>query len=425
MAQFSYTAQDENGKIVAGQIEAVEELEATALVQSKGLLVLSIKQEQARQEPAQAQADGSNAKSKFFFNVKLDFLSAGVPAADLIFLAEQLALLIKGGVPLLQGLKILSENVTSPVLRRAIETVSEDISGGSSLSGALARHSKIFDDIWIAMVEAGEASGNLPKALEDISNYLNQRDILKTKIITAFMYPVILMCTSIGVLVFFIVKVVPIFAEIFKSFNMKLPALTVAVISFSNLIVNHLALLIGTVVVGGVLMKMYLRTEAGQWKKAGAILSLPAIGIFVRNVLTERFLINFSLLLKSGVDVIKSLLILEKLFSSNKIFLSAIVGAREKIKGGETIGASFSQLKAFPPLVHQMIRMGEESGKLPEILETLSQYYRRQVDTFIARLTSIIDPIMVLGVGAIVMVIVLAVFMPIFDLSQIGAGGGR
>ncbi|MBI2069255.1 MAG: type II secretion system F family protein [Elusimicrobia bacterium] len=422
MPTYVYLAQNEQGKEVGGEIEAPSEMEAIAQVQRQGLLVLNVRE--IRGLGTRRLADGTSettatpqAKSFSFF------AGGGVPAADMVFLAEQLSTLLKGGLPLLQGLKLLGQNVSSPRLTKALDRVAQDIAGGTNLSQALARHPRIFKDIWVPMIEAGEASGQLPKALEDISNYLNQREALRAKVVTAFMYPSILLATSIFVLAFFIIKIVPVFSDIFKNFNLKLPPLTALVISVSGIITGNLGLIVGGTAGAFFLWRLYLKSDAGQWTSARLMLSLPMFGPFVKNILVEQFLVNFALLLKSGVDILKALLIMEKLLGRNRIISKAIATARESIKGGGTIAQGFAQSKAFPPITVQMMRIGEESGRLPEILDTLSSYYRRQIDNFIARLSSVIDPIMIVGVGMIVTVIVMAVFLPIFELSSVGTGG--
>ncbi|MBI4370555.1 MAG: type II secretion system F family protein [Elusimicrobia bacterium] len=427
MAQFSYSAQNEAGKLAEGSVEAASEMDAIIKLQQKGFLVLNIREIKGPATAVSLAGTSSpvaavNQQDAQKSNRRFSLFAEKVPASDLIFLAEQMGLLIKGGIPLLQGLKMLAQNVTSPLLRRTLEAISGDVAGGTALSAAVGKHPRVFEDLWVAMIEAGEASGNLAKSLEDVGAYLNQRDLLRSKVVTAFMYPAILIGMSIFVLIFFVVKIVPVFSQIFESFNLKLPPLTVAVIAVSKALRNYSPVIIGGMMAVSVSWKAYMKTDAGQWARAKLLLGIPIFGNFVYNMLVEQFLVNFGLLLKSGVDIIKTLTILERLLSKNKKIAHAVAVARESIKGGGTIAAGISQSRVFPGMVVQMIQMGEESGKLPEVTETLSLFYRRQIDTFIARLSSVIDPIMVLGVGVIVTVIVLAVFMPIFELTQIGTG---
>lgn len=436
MPRFAYTAQNEKGQSVEGQVEADGEMDAIAQVQRQGLLVLNIHEDRraayiaasnkqgGKNAPASAvaglpQAATSPGIKKF---LPFDFFAAKAPpAADMIFLAEQLALLLKGGVPLLRGLKILAQNVGHAGLKKTLNKVSDDVAGGRSFYEALARHPEVFGDIWLSMVQAGEASGRLPETLTEVSNYLNQRDVLKARVITAFMYPAILIALSIFILIYFVVKVVPVFAGIFAGFNMKLPALTQFVIDVSSAVTRNFALMAGVSIFGFVCASAYLKTEAGQWAKARLLLALPYFGVFISNLYIEMFLSNFSLLLKSSVDVIKSLQIVAKILSGNKVYAHAALTAAAAIKQGATVSQGFAKAAVFPDLPKQMMAMGEESGSLPDVMQTLAQFYRRQIDTFITRLSSVIDPIMVVFIGGIVGVIVMAMFMPIFELSSVGS----
>ncbi|MBI4064479.1 MAG: type II secretion system F family protein [Elusimicrobia bacterium] len=421
MPLFFYKAQDLYGKKAEGQIEAAQESDAIAKVQSQGLLVLQIRraEDQGGPDAGSKKLGGRSSKPweiSFSFN-----LGGSASSSDMIFVAEQLALLIKGGVPLLDGLKLLADNVESPSLKKTIRAIAMDVAGGAALSAALKRHPHIFSEIWLAMVEAGEIAGQLPKSLEDLSNYLNQRDIMRSKILTAFMYPAMMIAMSIFVLAFFILKIVPVFNNIFVSFNLKLPPLTKAVVFFSSLVVSNLGWIIGFIAAVVIAVKVLLTSDTGQWWKARLFASLPIFGNFMNNMLLERFLANFSLLLRCEVDVIRSLAIMERLFAGNKIYAQAMSVAKEKIRAGGTISQGLAQTRALPPLAYQVVRIGEESGKLAQMLETLSLYYKRQIDTFINRLSSVIDPIMVITIGMFVTVIVLAVFMPIFELTQVGS----
>ncbi len=430
MPRYNYSAQDEKGKMNEGHVDAADEMAAIAQIQRQGMLVLEIHEDkmtlsavkEAKQNVSATPVDKKpELEPKKAF--KFDIFMSGPPAADMIFLAEQLALLLRGGVPLLRGLKIISQNITHPDLRKTLEKVSDDIAGGASFHGALSKHPKIFSDVWLSLVEAGEAGGRLPETLNEISSYFNQRDALRAKIITAFMYPSILVILSICVIFFFLVKVIPVFKAVFEGFNLKLPALTMVVMQMSNLLTSHIVGVMFFMVAVAVGASSFLKTESGKWFKSRRLLTMPILGKFISNIYIEMFLTNFAMLLKSGVDVLRALEIIERLLSGNKEYQYAVTVAIASIKEGSTISQAFARSKIFPDLPKQMMAMGEESGNLPEVMLTLSQFYRRQIDTFILRLSSVIDPIMVVGIGSVVGVIVLAMFMPIFELSSIGMGG--
>jgi type IV pilus assembly protein PilC len=408
MGRFLYTIQDSKGDTSSGTLEAADENEAINVLQGKGFFILSIQAEKETASGGMSRLRGSGGS---------------VGDRDLAFFGEQLATLLNGGVPLVRALSLLAEHSENPALRFAVQSVTRDVASGSALHKALEKHPKVFDTLWGSLVQAGELSGQMPKALKQISAYIQSQAELKAKIITALAYPAVLFTISMGVLVFFIVKIVPTFAEIFKSFDLKLPAITQAIILFSEVLTKHLLELCIAVAVGVSLLKAYLATEAGQYSKAHFLFGLPFFGTFIRNIQIERLLTTLSTLIESGVSILNAISVLEGVFSSNKIFAQALKTVKNDVATGKSISQAFKKSGVFPPLVTEMMWMGEESGKLPDILGTLSTFYREQIEQFTRRFTSIIDPIMVVFIGGIVGVIVLSIFMPIFQLSQIGAKG--
>jgi len=402
MGRFTYTVQDSKGDTSTGSLDAGDENEAINTLQTKGLFILSIQAEKA----------GSKAKAAGG--------GGAVSGRALVFFGEQLATLLNGGVPLVRSLSLLGEHSEDEALRGAVNQVTKDVAGGMALHKALEKHPKSFDTLWVSLVQAGEMGGQLPKALKQISSYLASQEELKGRVITALAYPAVLFMISMSVLVFFIVKIVPTFAEIFKSFDLELPLITQVIIGFSNLLVHNLLPLILGIAGTVFALKGYLATEQGQLTKMKFLFSIPFFGGFMKAIQVERLLTTLTTLIESGVSILNAITVLEGVFQSNLIFFYALRGVKNDVATGKSISASFKKSGVFPPLVTEMMWMGEESGKLPDILTTLSSFYREQVDQFIRRFTSIIDPIMVVFIGGIVGVIVLSIFMPIFQLSQIG-----
>ncbi|MFA6029052.1 MAG: type II secretion system F family protein [Elusimicrobiota bacterium] len=407
MSKFLYTVQDSKGDTSSGSVEASDENEAINALQGRGFFILSIQAERESPSPLKRLRGGTGS----------------VGGRDLAFFGEQLATLLNGGVPLVRGLTLLSEHSENPALKAAVQAVSKEVASGSSLHKALERHPKVFDTLWISLVQAGELSGQMPKALKQVSSYIQSQEELKAKVLTALAYPAVLFTISMGVLIFFIVKIVPTFADIFKSFDLKLPAITQVIIAVSNLLVYNLPALIGVTVVAVFLLKAYLATENGQLAKAQFLFGLPFFGAFIKNIQVERLLTTLSTLIESGVSILNAIAVLEGVFASNRIFATALKGVKNDVATGKSISAAFKKSGVFPPLVTEMMWMGEESGKLPDILGTLSTFYREQIEQFTRRFTAIIDPIMVVFIGGIVGVIVMSIFMPIFQLSQIGGKG--
>ena len=404
MARYAYTVQDSKGETSSGALEAGSENEAISFLQAKGFFILSIIADKSG-------AEGGSKPSG----------SGGTPALrDLVFFAEQLSTLLNGGVPLVRALSLLGENSTSKPLQYALAQVTKDVSSGTALYRALERHPKAFDTLWVSLVQAGEMGGQLPKVLKQIGAYIHSQAEIQGKIITAMAYPGVLMTVSGGVLLFFIVKIVPVFAEIFASFNVKLPPLTAAIIVVSNILVHHLGALILTMVALWFIWNAYVSTESGQETKWAMLFGMPMFGEFLKNMMIERMLTTLSTLIESGVSILNAITVLEGVFANNIIFKRVLVSVKADVAGGKSISQSFKKTGALPSLVTEMMFMGEESGKLPDMLVTLSSFYKEQIDQFTRRFNAIIEPIMVVGIGLLVGVIVLAVFLPIFKLSSLG-----
>jgi type IV pilus assembly protein PilC len=315
---------------------------------------------------------------------------------------------------------LLGEHSSSPGLHYALGVVTKDVASGTALYKALERHPRIFDTLWVSLVQAGEMGGQLPKVLKQVGSYISAQEELKGKVVTALAYPGVLAVISLSVLAFFIIRIVPVFADIFASFNIKLPPLTAAIIMISNVLVNQLAALIFVILVISFSWSAYASTEVGKVTKWNLIFSVPFFGDFIKNMMVERLLTTLSTLIESGVSILNAISVLEGVFATNPIFQRLLKSVKNEVAGGKSISAAFKKTGVLPPLVTEMMFMGEESGKLPDMLVTLSAFYREQIDQFTRRFTAIIDPILVVGIGALVGTIVLAVFLPIFKLSQVG-----
>ncbi|MCQ2410850.1 MAG: type II secretion system F family protein, partial [Elusimicrobiaceae bacterium] len=345
-----------------------------------------------------------------------------VPGHVLAFFAEQLSTLIAGGVPLVRGVALLGEYASNPTLGYVLTQVAKDIAGGQSLHGALSQHPKTFSHIWLSLVEAGEMGGQLSDTLMQISLYTKMQEGMKSKIITAITYPAILSLASVGVLIYFVIGIVPTFAQIFKDFNLDLPLITKIVLNVSSLLVNNGVLIIVSVVFAFIAFRFYIKTGAGRLRWHSFLLSMPLFGNFLKNIYYDRMLSTLSTLLRSGVTILNAILVLEDSFDSNVIIQNALKVVRAEVAAGKSISDSFRATGVFPGLMTEMMLMGEESGKLPGVIATLSKFYADNVDQFIARFSAVIDPILICGVGVLIGIIVASIFLPIFKLSEIGGG---
>ncbi len=406
MAKFTYEVQDLNGKKLRGGVEADSREKVIFALQNKGYIVLDVKE-------GGGGLFGSNAAGG-------PKKTGKVPGHVLAFFAEQLSTLLAGGVPLVRAISLLGEYASNPMLGVVLSQVAKDIAGGSSLHTALSRHKRTFSNIWLSLVQAGEVGGQLADTLMQIAKYTKTQEGMKSKIITAVTYPFILGTASVGVLIYFILGIVPTFAQIFKDFNIELPMITVMVLAVSSFLINHGILLIVMMVGLFVGFRFYIKTPEGKKRWHAFLLSMPLFGNFLKNIYYDRMLSTMSTLLQSGVTILNAISVLEESFDTNVIIQNALKQVRAEVAAGKSISESFRETGIFPGLMTEMMLMGEESGKLPPIISTLSKFYADNVDQFIARFSAVIDPILICGVGALIGIIVASIFLPIFKLSQIG-----
>lgn len=405
MPRFIYTVQDAEGNVTTGALDAEDEDSAVTALQNKGYFILSI-----QSEKSQAKGLASLKKS-----------SGKVSGRDLVFFGEQIATLVAGGVPLVRALSLLSEHAENKALAAVLSQVTKDVSAGSAFHKALEKHPKVFNEIWVSLVQAGEVSGQLPTVLRQITAYSEMQESTKAKIITAVAYPAVLFVMSIGVLFYFVLYIVPVFADIFKDFQLDLPLITKLVVAFSKILTNYFAWMVVIGIGGFFLFRSYIATEQGRlaWNKF--LFGLPILGPFIKNIQLERLLSTMATLIRSGVSILNAVSVLEGAFKKNLIIQNALKKAKNDISSGKSIAESFKKTGIFPAIVTDMMWMGEESGKLPEIIDVLAKFYQEQIDQWLRRFSAMIDPILVVGIGGVIAVIVMSIFMPIFQLSQIGS----
>ena len=404
MQKYTYMVKDAEGKTLKGSVSADNRDKVILALQNKGYLVLDVR------EGTAGLFGGKSSRKR----------GGKVPGHVLAFFAEQLSTLIAGGVPLVRAVSLLGEYASNATLGYVLTQVAKDIAGGQSLHSALSHHPKTFSHIWLSLVQAGEVGGQLAETLMQVALYTKTQEGMKSKIITAVTYPAILMFASVGVLIYFILGIVPTFAQIFKDFNIDLPMITVIVLNVSGLLINNGVLIIVSIIALFVGFRFYIKTTDGRRRWHSFLLTMPIFGNFLKNIYYDRMLSTLSTLLKSGVTILNAILVLEESFDSNVIIQTALKHVRAEVAAGKPISDSFRDTGVFPGLMTEMMLMGEESGKLPSIIGTLSKFYADNVDQFIARFSAVIDPILICGVGALIGIIVASIFLPIFKLSQIG-----
>ena len=405
MGRFIYTVQDAQGTVTTGALDADDEDGAVQSLQTKGLFILSIQSE--------------DTKAKGILNIK-KFSSGSISGREMVFFGEQMATLIGGGIPLVRALSLLSEHGENKNLCAVLGAITKEVSAGGSFHKALEKHPKVFDEIWVSLVQAGEVSGQLPAVLRQITAYSESQENIKSKIITAVAYPAVLLTMSSGVLIYFVMFIVPVFADIFRDFNLTLPPLTRSIVAISAFMGKYVVLIIVSIIGGVFGFKAYIATPPGRLTWNHIQLNMPLFGSLIRSMQIERMLTTMATLIRSGVSILNAVSVLEGAFGKNLIYQNALRKAKNDIASGRSISESFKKTAIFPPMVTEMMWMGEESGKLPDIIVVLSKYYQEQIDQWLRRFSSMIDPILVVGIGGLVGVIVMSIFMPIFQLSQIG-----
>ncbi len=398
MPNFQYVAKDAQGRNVTAILEAKDKTTLVDILRKRGLIIISIEE-----------AKGKAGKAVAVTKVKMD---------DVVVFARQLATLVDSGIPLVQALDVLAEQIEKSGFKTVVSGLRDGIETGSSLSEALAHHPKIFSLLFVNMVRAGESSGMLDDILERLADYLEKTNALQGKVKSAFIYPALIITMAILITSILIFKVVPTFKGIFDSLGGELPMITQVLIAFSDFATHSTAYLLGGIFLVGFIFNRYICTEKGKMQLDKTMLNLPVVGILLRKVAIARFARTLSTLVKSGVPILNSLEIVART-SGNKVIEIAIDQVRTNIREGENIAEPLSRSGVFPPMVTRMIGVGEQTGELEKMLSKIADFYEDQVDTAVSGLTSLIEPIIIIFLGVVVGGIVAAMFLPIFKITEL------
>jgi len=402
MAQYAYVARTRTGRSEKGTVDAQTKEEAISILQGRDLIVVSV----------DAQATGPLRLGR-----GTGKMHRGVRSTDLIVFARSLAAMTEAGLPLLRSLETVGAQIKSQRLYNAIHEMTEEIRGGSTFRDAVSKHPTIFTQFWVSLIETGEASGQLTKALEQISIHLEKSGAIQRKVVSALVYPGILLTVAISAIFVFTIFVIPTFAKLFEGFGAKLPGLTLAVMNMSILIRKYVVLFIGCAIGLSFLFRNYVKTKAGRWQFDKVKLQLPVFGPVFQGVAAEQFASNLGTLLKAGVPILHALEIVITT-CDNKVVASVIEHMRTSVREGRALAEPLGQTDIFPPMVAQMIAVGEQTGRLPAMMEEISQYYEEQVSTAVERMTALLEPIMLVGMGLVIGTLVISMYLPVFQLTQ-------
>ncbi|MBI4342224.1 MAG: type II secretion system F family protein [Candidatus Omnitrophica bacterium] len=407
MPTYTYTARDENGSVQTGNLDALTEDEVIGVLQHRGLLVTAISERDLSQLQRPAARRAKSAR-RMHVPVKTD---------DLVLLCQQLSTLVEAGVPLMKCLEVAASQVESQRLLLALEEIRRDVAAGRTFRDALAKHPTVFSALWLNLVETGEASGHLAEALKQLAHHFELAQHLQNETRTALTYPAFLGVAAVGVLAVFVYWLIPKFSAIFATMaGLEMPPLTKAVIGLSHAARKYWVIIImGT---AGLIyaLKAYLRTTAGQWTRDRLMLKIPLFNTLFSYIQLAEFSRGLSTLLESGVPLLSSLEILER-SATNKIYGQAIGQVREQVKEGKSMAQPMEETGLFPAMTVQMVQVGEEVGELAKMVARIAKYYEERVETFIARMTRLFEPIAIVVMGGLVLLIVLSIFLPIFKMA--------
>ncbi len=410
MPKFTYAARDSSGNSVSGVDEADTSADVVGRLQMRGFYVTNVRLCAATLTPRAEAAIKVKGKK---------FTHGGVNEADLNLFARQLAISLDSGVLLLKCLDAIARQTSSRKFYDIIIEIIRNVEGGLSLKNAIAKYPHIFSNLWINMIETGEASGNLPVILDKLANYLDKRAAFKSKIISALIYPAILMAVAVGAVVIFILVVIPKFTEIFSNFDMALPLPTKMLMMVSGALRKSFFFVVLALSVIIFLLRNLIRKDAGKKLFDRFILSIPLVSDFLRLSETERFAASMATLLESGVPILYSLEIAES-SSDNVVVKDIIRTVKESVREGKTLTGPLEKSGFFPPMVIQMVSMGEEIGELDKMFKKISVFYAEMMETQVTRLATMFEPIMIVFMGGIIGSMVISMFLPIFKLATIG-----
>lgn len=424
MPQYSYIAMDGNGREQRGKINAASEEIVSNQLKSKGLFPTQIKliESEAVKKAATAAAKKKKKKKGGGFNINIG--ATVIPRKELTVVTRQLAILLSAGLPLIRSLRTLEKQAKNPAVKIILGKTADTVEGGATFAEALAQNPRSFDKLYLNMVRAGEASGAMEVILDRLAGFMEKAARISGKVKSAMIYPCVVLSIAILAIIGLMVFIVPKFQTIFKDLlgpETPMPAITLFVMNFSNsLMTERWKFVIGIVAVI-VLYKITVMIPIGKWGVDWCKYNMPLFGPIIAKTAISRFGRTLGTLMASGVPVLSALAIVRET-AGNEVVSTAIQKVHDAVKEGEGIAAPLSATKIFPEMVISMVEVGEETGKLPEMLDKVANTYDEEVDNAVSALTSMIEPLMIVGLAVVVGTIVIALFLPLVKLIE-GMGG--
>ena len=402
MGTFTYTAKKERGALFSGEAMGDSKAAVVADLRRKGLTVVSLEQKRGMPDLKTLLENGKR-----------------ISVRDKAVFARQFATMINSGLAVLRGLYVLEEQTENTRLKKIIKAVRDDVEAGSPVSDAMAKHPAAFDRLYVAMVRAGEASGALDQTLIRLATQLEKQDSLRRSIKSAMTYPILIACFAIMVMIGMLLFIIPIFANMYKDLGGQLPGLTRMMMGVSNMLKGYWFIIFPVIFLMMWALVRLKNTEQGRRAWDRFKLSLPMkLGPIIQKIAVARFSRTFATLIGSGVPILQAIDITGKT-TGNTVIEEAMLDVKESVRCGEPIAKPLMRMSVFPPMVTHMISIGEETGALDSMLNKIADFYEDEVDAAVKSLTSIIEPIMMMFVGGLVGLIVISMYLPMFNIMNL------
>lgn len=403
MVDFVYKVRDSQGRIQEALAQAETSAILRARLTSRGLDVIEIS----------AKAQGFNYRELWD---KANGFFEQVTLKDMVVFSRQFAAMVSAGVAMLRTLTIIVDQCPNKKMKATLDDVRRSVEAGLSLSDAMAKHPKVFDKLYVSMVRAGEAGGILAEVLKRLADFLESRQKLNTKVRSAMVYPTVVLAVAILVFWAMLTFILPIFQGLFRNVGGELPAYTQFLIFLSEAMRSiYMAVFVVMIIAGVYMLKRYYATELGQLHIDGILLSLPGFGDLIKKVAVARFSRTFGTLIRAGVPMLSALDVVKDT-AGNAVVAKAVERVYNEVRQGGSIAKPMSKTSVFPPMVTQMVAVGEETGKLDDMLSKVADFYDMEVENAVEALTSLLEPIMVVGIGGIVGSVVIGMYLPIFTV---------
>jgi len=391
------TRKDEKRK---GEMEAADEITVRSLLRRQGFKSIEV-----------------NKKPKDLMEY-LPFLKEKIKEKNVVVFCRIFSTMINAGLPLIQCLDLLSQQEQNKTFSKIIKSIKEDIEGGTSLTNALKKYPAIFDDLFVNLIAAGEAGGILDVILERLSNYMEKAMKLKARVKSAMTYPTAVLVISIAVVALLLLKVIPVFKKMFEGMGGQLPGPTMVLITASEFMQHYFLFMIAALVIMFMAFQRFYKTEKGRWTIDSLMLKAPVFGDLLKKVAVAKFSRTLSTMMSSGVPILEGLAIVSKT-SGNVVVEDALLKTRQSISEGRSIAEPLAETGIFPPMVVQMISVGEATGALDSMLSKIAAFYDDEIDVAVDSMTALLEPVMMVFLGGIVGGMIIAMYLPIFKLASV------